>query len=72
MLLVCFRGSGHYLILSTPANVKFVFIRHDWLVVLSPPRRFRRISFVLNNMSQTVKDLAAGTTGGIAQVKPLL
>src|SRR5258708_22505747 len=30
------------------------------------------ISFIFNKMSQTVKDLTAGTAGGVAQVKPLL
>jgi hypothetical protein len=30
------------------------------------------ISFIFDKMSQTAKDLTAGTVGGIAQVKPLL
>ena len=30
------------------------------------------VSFIFDKMSQTVKDLTAGTAGGIAQVKPPL
>jgi hypothetical protein len=56
-------------------RVNFVFICHDWLVARCPPlpstshSTFRSSS---TKMSQTVKDLTAGTAGGIAQVKPLL
>jgi hypothetical protein len=62
-----------YLIYPRPVN--FVFIYRDWLVPLFPPLAttvVRDASFIFDKMSQTVKDLTAGTAGGMAQVKPLL
>jgi hypothetical protein len=49
-------------------RVKFVFMCHDWF----PGCTCTTSSFLSNNMSQTAKDLTAGTVGGIAQVKPTL
>lgn len=47
-------------------RVKFVFMCHDWCPWLHSHH------VVIPNMSQTAKDLTAGTVGGIAQVKPPL
>jgi hypothetical protein len=58
----------HYLILSTHAFVKFAFIESGLAISGPPLDTFAQLFFSFVDMSQTAKDLIAGTTGGIGQV----